>query len=64
VGPYEFITEIKWLAVMLGGCLKKLTLSVTFPIFGLKLARIFQCVVSSCPGSFFNVTTMLLLLKL
>jgi hypothetical protein len=62
--PYEFIAEIIWLAVRLGGCLKKLILSVTFPIFVLKLVWIFRYVVLNCLGSFFNVTATIFLLKL
>jgi hypothetical protein len=34
---YESIVEIKWLAVKLGGCLRRLILNEIFSIFGLNL---------------------------
>jgi hypothetical protein len=34
--------EIKWLAVKLGDCLRRLILIEIFPIFGLKLSKFFD----------------------
>jgi hypothetical protein len=44
-----FIVETKWLVAKVGGCSKKLILSVTFPIFGLKFLWIFRYVALICP---------------